>query len=223
MNLNKGLLFSFEGLDGSGKETQTLLLEKRLRDNGLRVLRFEFPSYNTDYSVFVKKYLGGEFKENINPYVVATFFSLDRFGVYKTLMENYLNEGYIILCDRYVYSNLIYQGSRILNFEKRKEFFEWILKFEYEMCNLPREEITFLMDVPIDISLGFIRERKKRDIYEEDENFLRACHDNLNYIAQNYNLFPVKCFSKERLLSIGEINDIIYFKILNIIEKNSNK
>lgn len=217
MRYNKGIIFAFEGLDGSGKKTQTLLLERRLRDNGIKALRVEFPSYNTDYSIFVKKYLSGEFRDHIDPYVVATFFSLDRLGVYKASMADYLNQGYIILCDRYVYSNLIYQGSKIEDVHKREELFDWILKFEYDMCGLPREEVTFFMDIPIDISLEFIRQRNERDIYEGNEIFLKRCYENLNYIANKYDLFRIKCFSDNRLLSVEEINDFIYFKILSVL------
>lgn len=219
LNYNgRGLIFAFEGLDGSGKETHTLMLERRLKEDGFKVLRVDFPSYNTEYSVFVKKYLNGEFKGEISPFVVSMFFSLDRLGVYKTLMEDYLEKGYIILCDRYVYSNLIYQGAKVKDHKKRDELFEWILNFEYVMCSLPREEITFFLDIPIDISLGFIKERSTRDIYEKDEKFLRECYENLNFVGDKYNLFRVRCFQDNRLLSINEINDLMYFKIISMIK-----
>ncbi len=219
MNYNKkGAIFAFEGLDGSGKETQTLLLEKRLKNDGFNILRVEFPSYDTEYSIFARKYLAGEFNFNIDPYVVSMFFSLDRLGVHRTLMKDYLNDGYILLCDRYVYSNLIYQGSRILDLEDRKKFFEWILKFEYDMCGLPKEEVTFFMDIPVDVSLELVKDRKQRDIHEKDYMFLKRCYENCNYVVDKYKLFRVNCFLNNQLLPIEKINDCIYSKILKTLQ-----
>ena len=108
-DLKRGKILAFEGLDGSGKETQTKLLEKRLRDEGIKVVRIEFPNYENKYSLFVKEYLNGKFGKDVDPYVVSVFFSLDRFAIYKSKIKNYLDDGYVVICDRYVYSNLIYQ------------------------------------------------------------------------------------------------------------------
>ena len=215
----EGRLICFEGLDGSGKETQTKLLEKRLREHGVKVLRVEFPNYSNKYSVFAKEYLSGKFDEKfINPYIVSTFFSLDRFGEYHDCIRDYLNEGYIIICDRYVYSNLIYQGSRIKNYKERLEFFDWVLNFEYNICNLPKADIVFFLDCSIETSLKIVKSRfegnSNTDIHEKDEEFLRKCYENCKYVAEKYNLFSVKCDFDGKLLPIEKINDIIYKHIL---------
>lgn len=218
----RGKVIAFEGLDGSGKETQTKLLEKRLNDDGIKSIRINFPNYQSEYSLFIKDYLNGKFGKNISPYIASIFFSLDRFGIYETKVKKYLNEGYVVICDRYVYSNLIYHGSKIGNLREREEFFNWLLDFEYKKCNLPKEEITFFMDIPIDISLGLIKSRDKDDIHERDEKFLRRCYENCKYVAKKYNFLHIECFKLGRLLSINEINDMIYYcvlKILNYEEK----
>ncbi len=67
------MIIVFEGLDGSGKETQTKLIEKRLNDIGLKTIRIEFPNYCNKYSLFVKEYLNGDFGNNLNPYLISTF------------------------------------------------------------------------------------------------------------------------------------------------------
>lgn len=214
---NRGIILAFEGLDGSGKETQTKLLEKRLNENNIKSIRIEFPNYNGEYSIFVKKYLNGEFGEDLNPYVISTFFSLDRLGVYKTYIEKYIKEGNVVICDRYVYSNLIYQGGKISDLSEREKFFNWILDFEYNKCSLLKEERTFFLDVPIDISLKIIKERETHDIHEKNEKFLRSCYENLKYISKKYNLEIIECFKNEKLLSIEEINDDIYKRVLRIL------
>lgn len=218
LNKKKGMILAFEGLDGSGKETQTKLLEKRLRDDGVKVLRIDFPNYQSKYSLFVKEYLNGKFDKNINPYVISSFFALDRLGLYETKMRTYLNEGYVIICDRYVYSNLIYQGCKFDNLEEREKFFEWVLDFEYNMCSLPKEEVTFFMDVPIKISLEIIKSRGEKDIYEKDKEFLIKSYENCKYVAEKYNLVHIKCCSSGKLLSIEEINDQIYKSVLKVLK-----
>ena len=214
---NKGMIIVFEGLDGSGKETQSKLLEKRLNSIGIKATRMEFPDYNNKYSLFVKEYLKGDFGKCVDPYVVSMFFALDRFGMYKKVMSKYLEEGYIIICDRYVYSNLIYQGSKIKNQESRNEFFNWVLDFEYNKCGLEKEEITFFMDVPIDISLDILKQREEKDIHEEDEEFLRECYKNCKYIVSKYNLVNVDCSSNSKLRSIDEISDYLYDHVIKIL------
>lgn len=213
----RGRIIAFEGLDGSGKETQTRILEKRLNDYGIKSIRINFPNYQSRYSLFVKDYLNGKFGKNISPYISSIFFSLDRFGTYETKVKKYLSEGYVVICDRYVYSNLIYHGTKIEDLKERENFFNWILDFEYNKCNLPKEEITFFMDIPIDISLRLIKLRDKNDIHERDEEFLKRCYENCKYLAQKYKFLHIECFKFGRLLSINEINDMIYNYVLKTL------
>ena len=49
-----------DGLDGSGKGTQSAILAEALKKEGKKVLQIEFPLYSSDSSLFVRKYLGGE-------------------------------------------------------------------------------------------------------------------------------------------------------------------
>ena len=59
--LSRGKLLVLEGLDGSGKATQTELLEKALRERGHRVRKISFPNYESPSSSLVKMYLRGDF------------------------------------------------------------------------------------------------------------------------------------------------------------------
>jgi len=56
-----GLFIVIDGVDGSGKATQTKLLVERLRKEGQEVEKIDFPQYGTWSAVFVEKYLRGEF------------------------------------------------------------------------------------------------------------------------------------------------------------------
>ena len=74
----KKMLIAFDGLDGSGKNTQTHLLTDYLEKNGIPYRYVTFPTYDDTYSFFVNKYLSGEFGENpddVNGYAASAFFA----------------------------------------------------------------------------------------------------------------------------------------------------
>jgi len=62
----RGKLFIIEAGDGSGKATQTKLLEERLIAEGRRVRPVEFPDYGSPSSALVRMYLGGDFGEEVH-------------------------------------------------------------------------------------------------------------------------------------------------------------
>ncbi len=209
------MIIAFEGLDGSGKETQTKLLEKRLNDEGIKSIRFQFPSYGSKYSVFAEDYLNGTFKGDFNPYLISTFFSLERFGIYNSKIKKYIDEGYVLIFDRYVYSNLMYQGVFIEDLKERDNLFDFIMNFEYNICSLPKEDMVFYMDLSLEINMDIIKYRENKDIYEEDLSFLRKCYKNAKYIGDKYNFINIKCDNGKTMYPIKDINDSIYNIVLN--------
>ena len=80
-----GKLIVIEGLDGSGKSTQTPILAEELRAQGREVKVISFPDYKSDSSVLVRMYLGGEFgsrPSDVNAYAASSFYAVDRFASY---------------------------------------------------------------------------------------------------------------------------------------------
>ena len=78
-----GKLIIFEGLDGSGKGTQTNLLCQALRAKGEEPMQITFPDYESDSSALVKMYLSGQFgqkPDDVNAYASSTFYAVDRAG-----------------------------------------------------------------------------------------------------------------------------------------------
>ena len=74
-----GILIAIDGLDGSGKTTQTELLFKKLVSDGRKVRMLSFPDYQSDSSALVKMYLGGQLGEtpdDVNAYAASTFYAV---------------------------------------------------------------------------------------------------------------------------------------------------
>ena len=112
-----GSLIVIDGLDGSGKATQTSLLYEELWGKGREVKKISFPNYDDPSSALIKMYLGGELAENadgVNAFAASSFYAVDRYASFKRFWENdYRREGSIILADRYVSSNAIHQMVKL--------------------------------------------------------------------------------------------------------------
>ena len=101
--MKKGRLIVIEGTDGSGKATQMKILENKLKKNGHKVKTADFPQYGKPSSYFAEKYLRGEYgtASDVGPYAGSMFYALDRYD--KSFeMRKWLEEGYIVICNRYV-------------------------------------------------------------------------------------------------------------------------
>jgi len=105
----KGFFICVEGLDGCGKTTQTKLLVKRLKAMDLDAVYTAEPSCGKIGRFIQKHCLHGE--KRTFPVVEALLFAADRFEHVKMEVVPALNEGKIVVSDRYVYSSLAYQGA----------------------------------------------------------------------------------------------------------------
>ena len=79
-------LIAIDGLDGSGKETQSKRLAKHLTEKGKKVRLLSFPTYDGKGSTFVDMYLKGELGKNpedTNAYAASVFFTMDRYYSFK--------------------------------------------------------------------------------------------------------------------------------------------
>ena len=82
-----GQLIIFEGLDGSGKGTQTKLTAQRLKEQGRDLRQITFPDYDSESSALVKMYLSGAFgdkPDDVTAYAASSIYAVDRFASYKT-------------------------------------------------------------------------------------------------------------------------------------------
>ena len=152
-NVNRralGRLIAIEGIDGSGKRTQMNLLHNVIAagEGGHSVYSTGFPQYDSWFGKMVGQFLNGELGalETVDPHFTALLYAGDRFEA-KPQIEAALNEGKIVLIDRYIGSNLAHQTARVAP-EKRDDFQRWIEHLEYSIYGLPRENLILYLRVP---------------------------------------------------------------------------
>ena len=158
------LLVAIEGVDGSGKGTQARQLVDRLANNGISTVLLSFPRYSeTLFGESIGRFLNGEFGplDAVAPQLAATLYAGDRFESRGLLLEALANQQ-VVVCDRYVPSNLAHQGSRVDD-DRQAELIEWIERIEYNVFELPRPDSVVWLDVPPQVSRQLIQKKAPRD------------------------------------------------------------
>ncbi len=232
-NNNEGLFFVIEGSDGSGKSTQYRLLTQRLKAEGLKVKEIKFPRYEEEASYFVRKYLGGEYgsAEQLGPYVPSLFYALDRFDGGKQI-QAWLDEGYIVLADRYIAANKAHQGQKIEDKNARLIYYDWLDQLEFEMLGIPKPDLNIVLTLPHEISIELIKKRGSDqvvDIHDADPEHLRRANETYKELCGIYpdTFTHIECIKHGQLMSIPTISNIIYERITpmlkNLRKKDKNQ
>ena len=204
-------LIVIEGIDGAGKQTQAEMLYNALSEN-YKVLKLSFPNYDSDSSVFIKKYLNGDYGLYDNIYATSTFFAIDR---YLTLREVNFTLYDFIICDRYTQSNMIHQGAKLLDEPEKRKYIAWLKEYEYKKLKIPEPDFIFYLYLPLDTALERISNREKKhengDIHEENQEYMKTVSVNAKEIAESENWNIIDCENKSK--------EEIHKNILNILHE----
>ncbi|MBI2607641.1 MAG: hypothetical protein HYW51_02330 [Candidatus Doudnabacteria bacterium] len=104
--MSKGRLIAIEGIDGSGKGTQAELLRMNFKNHGYPVAVVSFPRYHTPTGKLIAKYLNGQLKFD-GAKLIAFLYALNRYEYRDQLIKS-LNQGNVVILDRYTGSNMIH-------------------------------------------------------------------------------------------------------------------
>lgn len=221
--MKRGLFIVIEGTDGSGKTTQTEMLVERLSRAGYPVVQFDFPQYFKTSSDFVKAYLQGRYGsiKEVSPRKASLMYAMDRFEAAFEIRQA-LDEGKIVLANRYVGSNLGHQGAKISKESERMNFFLWVQELEYKILEIPKPDINVVLHVPAAVAQQLVDKKSvsqreyvhgaKRDLHESNLKHLKRAEKVYMELTR---LFPkhftlVKCYENKRMLAPDEINDRIW-------------
>jgi dTMP kinase len=219
----KGKFVVIEGADCTGKTTQAELLVRKLKSLGKDVVYLEFPTYEkTPGGQTVTWYLEGKFGdlEHVPPEVACLTFALDRYQFAKE-NQTFLEQGKILIANRYTQSNMGHQGGKFKGPERIK-FIDWIEKVESRM---PQPEVVVYLDLPVEISQKLKEKRgdtkgaKGKDIHEKDIQHLKDARECYLETAKRKGWILIDCKQKgkEDIRSIDDIHKEIFDKIKGMI------
>ena len=151
------MLIAIEGLDQSGKGTQSQLLRDALRREGTRARLVSFPGYGTSIGEEIARSLQGE-REYASE-VMQLLYVANRYER-KADLERWLDGGLVVVSDRYTASTLAYGEAQGLHVD-------WLVETQRF---LPRAELTILLDIAPELAVE--RKANGRDRYERDLELL---------------------------------------------------
>ena len=159
-----GKFIVIDGTDGSGKTTQLQLLVGKLQAEGYDVQIADFPQYNTKSAGMVEEYLSGKYggADDVNPYAASILYATDRFDASFQIRE-WLKQGKVVVCNRYVSASFAHQGGKIPNALERKLFFNWLSEIEYKIFNIPKPDLYLILHVEAEVAQKMAKDRGRED------------------------------------------------------------
>ena len=199
-----GKLIVIEGMDGSGKSTQTKRLTTYFQKNNYRIKSFHFPTTDGFYGRLISSFLKGELGsvEEVDPYFISSLYAFDRKEMADEI-RSWIKEYDIVLFDRYAFSNVAYQCAKVTQEEEKRRLKEWILNFEFEINSIPVPDINLFLGVPISFvkqQLGKKRKGQerdylegKKDIHEKDIGLQQKVEKEYLALCQEEKVVYVNC------------------------------
>lgn len=196
----RGKLVAIEGLDGSGKATQTMLLYETLSKERELVKTLSFPCYDDESSTLVRMYLGGEFGDDpaaVNGYAAAVFFAADRYASFKKNWQKDYNVGALLLANRYTTSNAVFQASKLPQ-AQWDGYLDWLFDFEYNLMEIPKPDLVLYLDVAPETGRHLLDKRytgdeRKKDIHERSIAFQQRSRQAALYCADKQGWTVIRC------------------------------
>ena len=159
----KGAFICIEGLDGCGKTTQAKLLVKKLQKSHNVVYTAE-PSRGKIGTFIRKSYLYGE--RRLSSVVEALLFAADRLEHVESEILPALNQGELVISDRYVYSSLAYQGAAGLSLEWIEKINEQALRPDFAIfIDVDPKTVMHRLKPRKSVMENLETQRKVREIY----------------------------------------------------------
>ena len=220
-----GPLIVIDGLDGSGKETQSKKLTEYLTGLGIRCRYLTFPDYEAESSALVRLYLSGALGDDpadTGPYAASSFYAMDRYVSYRTKWEkDYADENTVLVANRYTTANAVHQLSKLPR-EEWDPFLMWLWDYEFEKLGLPKPDLVLYLEMLPEISRRLIENRCQtagavRDIHEKDAHHLENSYAAALYASDTLGWQRIRCYDEARKEPLSR--EAIFSAILSCIPK----
>lgn len=224
----KGKMIVIDGTDGTGKHTQTMLLKENLEKLGYSVETIDFPRYGEKSAGPIEEYLNGKYGSvtEVTAKQASILYAVDRYAA-SFQIRKWLEEGKIVLCDRYVSANMGHQASKIDDIKERDRFLDWLYDLEFNIFNIPKPDINILLYLDTEIARKLAQENankkftndvKKNDIHEKDKEHMKKALASFLYVSEKYGWIKIDCSDKKGWIRTREdISREISEKIKSLI------
>lgn len=216
--MSTGKLIIFDGGDGAGKHTQSDMLVRRLIQEGYQAGTLDFPRYEANvFGKLLRECLDGKRGDflHLDPRIASTLYAADRFET-KEQITQWLEEGRIVVIDRYVSSNMLHQGAKIKDEKELKEFIDWLEKVEFEIFGMPRPDLSIYFEVDPEERVKMLQHAA-----DKRENVMDLAETNLQHqketdetarkiIAMTSGWVTIECMKDKEVRSRQDIHDEVY-------------
>lgn len=138
--MSRGIFIVFEGLDRSGKTTQSTLLFQELSKQGLQCCQMRFPDRTTQIGAIIDGYLGK--KLELDDHAIHLLYSANRWEKASDI-KKLLTSGTTIICDRYAFSGVAFTAA------KGMASLEWCMSPDK---GLPKPDVVIYVDIPVNVA-----------------------------------------------------------------------
>ena len=227
IQLKKPMIINFEGIDGTFKYTNACKLQEYIEDNYTsNVIVVSFPNYNGESSYLLREYFkSNRHKQQLSPRMISELFMLDMYDSYYKEIQEFYNKNYIIIFDRYWYSNIYYQGASFVlenntndtdyesffknNESKYRRFERMLNNLNETEFKLPKSNIIYSMIHNLMPSYTVINQRRNSDSSHNDEinedqyKYL----DQVNYCLKQFPFSYGETYFKQYIIEVDETPD----------------
>ena len=168
----RGAFICIEGIDASGKTMQAHRLVRNLRRRGLDAVYTTGPSTG-EIGKLIRDHVLNR-KKRVPVAVEALLFAADRVDHVEKEIKPALQKGKIVICDRYVYSTVAYQGAADLDLN-------WIEQIN-QFALVPN--MTLFLDVSPEVVIERIQSKAKKSVMETLKNQQRVCEVYLKMVKE---------------------------------------
>ena len=225
----KGKLIVIDGGDGAGKATQVSLLVKRLQSEGHKVETLDFPQYTQNhFGKLLRQCLDGKRGDfmAVDARIASTLYAADRFES-KPRLEQWLEEGKIVVLDRYVSANMMHQGAKIADVTKVEAFLGWLDHMEHGIFGIPRPNQIVYLEVPNAVRVSLkqmaIGEGKhgtnvQLDVAERNNEHQETTEERARQIVASKNNWKlVNCCERSAMRTREDIHEEVYQLVSKVI------
>ncbi|WP_449621637.1 dTMP kinase [Robertmurraya sp. Marseille-Q9965] len=208
--MTKGLFITFEGPEGAGKTTILQMLMEKLQADGVKVLYTREPG-GIEIAEQIRNVVLDKNNTAMDPRTEALLYAAARRQHLVEKVEPALEEGYIVLCDRFIDSSLAYQGHA------RKLGIDEVYSINRFAIEDMMPHLTLYFDIEPEIGLERINQSSEREVNRLDLENLQFHQD----VREGYQIllkrFPERMYKIDAGQTIDTVLDAAYQKVKGLL------